>query len=266
MRESLPGTGARAGRDHGDIAAVRRAVAVLECFDFEHPEQTVASVSIRLDVASSTAHRLLRSLTDVGLLERPARGRYRLGLRAYEMGQAAVLARAWREQGRPHLERLRQQTGHTAQLAILDGTDVVFLDRLEDSAVYRRFGMAGVRMPAHASSSGKALLAFGAPEATVAAIELQGFTRRAARTVTSRALFREMLAHTRAHGYAESLEETAADIASVAAPVLDRSGRAVAALSVAGITARFDAEARQRAARLAVTEATALGAQMRGLI
>ncbi len=106
-------------------------------------------------------------------------------------------------------------------------------------------------MPVHASSSGKVLAAFGDTDGVLDAVRRQGFERRAARTITSMRALRDEVARTRARGYAESVEETWPNMASVAVPVVDASGRAVAAISVAGSLERFDDAARRRAARRA---------------
>jgi IclR family transcriptional regulator, acetate operon repressor len=249
-------------RDHSAVASVQHAVAILECFRFDRPEQTVSGLSAQLGMPSSTVHRLLRSLTDTGLVERTSRGHYRLGLRLFELGQAAVLSRPIREQAHRHLEVLRERTGHTVQLAVLDGMDVVYLDRLEDAASFRRLGMAGLRSPVHASSSGKVLLAFGAPESLLRQVERRGLGRRATRTMTSSSMFRTSLALTRKQGFAESMEENWPELTSIAAPVIGRDGNAVAALSVVGPVASFGPEQRAKAARVAIAEARLLASEL----
>ena len=232
------------------VRAIERVADLLQCFSYEQPELTVADIARRLGLPASTVHRLLASLVAVELIERPSRGRYRLGLRLHEIGQTAVFGNVLRERGHVHLETLRSRTGHTSQLAVLSGTDVVYIDRLEDSRVFGRFGRSGARVPAYASSTGKALLAFGASEDVLRSIAVKGFVRRAPRTITSMRRLREELTATRARGYAESVEETWPDMASVAAPILGVSGLAVAAMSVAGPVGEFDRSARSRAATL----------------
>jgi DNA-binding IclR family transcriptional regulator len=248
-----------------NVRALARAADVLGCFSYEQPELGVAEISRRLGLPTSTVHRLLVSLHVVGFVERPTRGRYRLGLRLHELGQTATFGNVLRHHGHRHLEALRSATGHTPQLAVLSGTDAVYIDRLEDSEVFRRFGLSGSRIPAYASSSGKVLLAFGAADDSLRAIAAKGLVRRAERTITSMTLLLDELEATRRRGYAESLEETWPDMASVAAPVLGVSGRAVASLSVAGPVGRFDPAARARAARLVQSHARRLAAELEGV-
>jgi DNA-binding IclR family transcriptional regulator len=244
------------------VASIKRASLILDCFTYEHPEQTVKEVAAATGLSSSTAHRLLATLTSVALLERPARGRYRLGVRLHELGQTAVFTTVLREHGHRHLEALRAATGHTTQLAILCGTDVVYIDRLEDPAMFGRFGRSGQRLPAYACSSGKALLAFGVSEPDVEAIARTGLTRRAPRTITSLPMLRAELEHTRARGYAESMEEAWPDMTSIAVPIIGPDGGAIAALSIAGPVALFTGGDRARAARLALAAARTLAREL----
>ena len=139
------------------------------------------------------------------------------------------------------LERLRNETGETAHVAVLSGADVVYVDRLESPQMLRVLTRVGRRRPAHATSSGKCLLAFGRP-ADVAAVLAAGFPRLGPRTITSKSMLEKALATVRRTGYAVSIEEAAPDVASVAAPIFDGAGECVAAVSVAGPITRIPQE------------------------
>jgi IclR family transcriptional regulator, KDG regulon repressor len=247
-----------------DVAVLQRMSRILDTFSINRPERTVAEVARTLSLPTSTVHRILSSLVTVGLLERPARGRYRLGIRLHELGQTAVFAIDLRERALRYLESLRAEVGHTIQLSILSGTDVVYIHRLEEPSVFTRFVSSGQRIPAYASSSGKVLLAFGESDEALADIARQGFVRRAPRTITSTARLTDELVAVRARGYAESIEETWPSMASVAVPVLNSAGSAAAAISVAGSIERFDDQARTRAALLAIKASSRLSADLRG--
>jgi IclR family transcriptional regulator, KDG regulon repressor len=247
-----------------DIRVLQSMSRILDTFSSLHPERTVAEVARTLSLPTSTVHRILSSLVTVGLLERPTRGRYRLGIRLHELGQSAVYAIGLRERALRYLEALRAEVGHTIQLGILSGTDVVYIHRLEEPSVFTRFVRSGQRIPAYASSSGKVLLEFGESDGILADIERQGYVRRAPRTITSTARLIDELAAIRERGYAESVEETWPNMASVAVPVLNNDGYAAAAISVAGSLERFDDRARSRAARLAIKASSRLSADLRG--
>jgi DNA-binding IclR family transcriptional regulator len=236
----------------GEIAVLHRASAILDTFTTAQPERTVADVAAATGLATSTAHRIMSTLASLGLLERPLRGRYRLGLRVHELGQTAVFGIDLRERALPFLEALRAEVGQTIQLSILSGADVVYIHRLEEPRTLSRFIRSGQRVPVHASSSGKVLAAFGDTNSVLAAVRQRGFERRAPRTIMSMRALRAELAEVSRRGYAESIEETWPSMASVGVPVLDATGRAVAAISVAGALERFNADDRQRAARRAL--------------
>jgi DNA-binding IclR family transcriptional regulator len=251
-------------RSAGDVAVLHRMSAVLDAFSTANPERTVSDVAAATGLPTSTAHRLLATLTTIGVLERPARGRYRLGIRLHELGQTAVFGIELRERALPFLEALRADVGHTIQLSIASGADVVYIHRLEDPTTFTRFVRSGQRVPIYASSSGKVLAAFGDTRTVMIAVQRVGFERRAPRTITSMRRFREEVAAVRSRGYAESVEETWPNMASVAVPVVDATGVAVAAISVAGSIDRFASEARERAARRALLVAARLSAALTG--
>lgn len=246
-----------------DVAVLMRTSQVLDTFSTSHPERTIAEVARALALPTSTIHRIMSSLVSIGLLERPAKGRYRLGIRLHELGQTAVFAMELRERALRYLEALRADVGHTIQLGIMSSTDVVYIHRLEDPNVITRFVKSGQRIPAYASSSGKVLLAFGDNDAVLDRIAKQGFIRRAPRTIVSMTRLIDELDKVRDRGYAESVEETWPSMASVAVPVMNGSDRAAAAISIAGPLEQFDEQARSRAARLAVKVSRRLSADLR---
>ena len=235
------------------IASVRKASRLLEQFSYAEPVLGVSELARRLGTSKPTAYRLAATLVQEGLLVRTPTGRYRLGLRLFELGQQAVLAHELREVGHRYVEALRHSSGETSHLAVLDGTDAVYLERMENPQTFGQFGDFGQRVPAYASSSGKCLLAF-APQDTLEAVARKGFHRFAARTIASPAALKSALGVVRQQGFATSYEETYPGMASVAAPVLASDGRAVAALSIAAL-ASVITEAKSRRFTSLVKEA-----------
>lgn len=231
--------GAADGRDDGPLRSVSIAMAVLECFEAE-PELGATRVSQLLGVAKSTASRMLAALATGGLLERSGNGRYRLGLKLFEIGQLAVDRLMLRELALPVLGELREVLRETAQLAVPVGADVLYVDRLESSGVGTMFHTELYRRgPGHSSSAGKAMAAFNAPMAR--AIMARGFVRRTPFTIVDPQRYRQVLSRVRVDGYAVSREEHTMGMSSVAAPVLIRRGErqvAVAAISIVGGTSR----------------------------
>jgi DNA-binding IclR family transcriptional regulator len=239
---------------------VRKAMAVISAFSYAEPVLGVSELSRRLDIGKSTVHRILTTLLEDGFVERTTDDRYRLSVKLYEIGQEVAASNELRERAHPALERLRTDSGETAHLAVLAGTDVVYVDRLESPHMLRLMSRVGRRRAAHATSSGKCLLAFGSP-AAVATVIAGGLPRLGPRTITSATLLRRALAEVRAQGYAVSVEESAPGVVSVAAPVFDTAGECVAAMSVAGPLSRMPPESLDRFARLVLAATSRSGAR-----
>jgi IclR family transcriptional regulator, KDG regulon repressor len=238
----------------GVVQSVSTAIDVLECLMREE-EVGVSDVARRLGVAKSTAHRLLTTLCSRGLAERnPDTGRYRLGMRLFELGQMASDRYPLRRAALPLLEELRQASGLTVHLTVADGADVVFVERLHTLAGIRLMAAAGRRQPVHVTSAGKALAAFD--PAVAQARRLAGFPRMTERTIVTAADWERVLAEVRREGIAVSIGEARPQLTSVAAPVRNSYGRAFAAVSVAGPSPEFGDFG--RAARLVLTASAKL--------
>ncbi len=227
------------GRDDGPLRSVSIAMSVLDCFEFE-AELGATRVSQLLGVAKSTASRMLSALATGGLLERSGNGRYRLGLRLFEIGQLAVDRLMLRELSLPVLGELREVLRETAQLAVPVGADVLYVDRLEANGAGTIFHTELYRRgPGHSSSAGKAMAAFNPPMAS--AIMERGFVRRTPFTIVDPGRYAQVLRQVHVDGFAASRDEHTMGMSSIAAPVLLRRGDrrvAVAAISVVGSTSR----------------------------
>jgi DNA-binding IclR family transcriptional regulator len=245
----------------GGLKSVASALAALDCF-LEDEELGVTDVARRLGVAKSTSHRLLTTLASRGLVEQnPENGRYRLGLHLFELGQLALERVELRRQSKALLEHLREASGWTVHLSIRDGADSLFLDRLATLRGMKAMGEYRRRWPLHATSSGKVICAHD-PEGAHARI-VAGFPVYTAHTLGSKAAFTAELERIRRQGYATSRGELMDSLASVAAPVLDGHGIAIAAISITGGVDELG-ENPDRQARLVQAAAKRLSAQMAG--
>jgi IclR family KDG regulon transcriptional repressor len=226
-------------RDDGPLRSVSIAMGVLGCFETE-AELGATRVARELGIAKSTACRMLAALAASGMLERTRSGRYRLGLRLFEIGQLAVDRLMLRELSLPVLSELREVLRETAQLAVPVGADVLYVDRLESNDAGTMFHTEMYRRgPGHSSSAGKAMAAY-LPSMERAILE-RGFVRRTPFTIVDPMRYRQVLRQVRIDGFAASREEHTMGMSSIAAPiVLDRGDRkvAVAAISVVGGTSR----------------------------
>jgi IclR family transcriptional regulator, acetate operon repressor len=201
----------------------------------------VAEAAELLGVARSTAHRLLTALRRRGFVtqDRP-NGAYRPGPTLYEIGLAAANGIDLRRAARPALEQLREDTGETASLAVLEGAVVRFVDCAESPRSVRVGNRTGVVRPAHAAAVGKAILA-ELPDAELARRYPGGALLPAATAVAHTdldALLRD-LAGVRTSGYALNWEESAEGVSAVAAAVLDSTGRPLGSLAVAAPSSRM---------------------------
>ena len=238
-------------------STVHKAMAVVSAFSYAEPVLGVSELSRRLGLGKSTVHRILATLLADGFVERTRDERYRLSIKMYDIGQQVAASIELRELVHPALERLRNESGETAHVAVLSGADVVYVDRLESPQMLRVLTRVGRRRPAHATSSGKCLLAFGGP-ADLAAVVAGGLPRLGPRTITSKSMLEKALATVRRTGYAISIEEAAPDVASVAAPIFDGSGECVAAVSVAGPVTRIPQERLDKLARSVLAAAASV--------
>ena len=214
------------------LQSVATALDLLDCFA-EDEELGVIDVSKRLGVAKSTAHRLLTTLTTRGLVEQNAKnGKYRLGLHLYELGQLAVTRFDLRRGARPLLEELREVTGWTVQMSVPSGVDTLVLERLQTLRSYKMLPEWQRRLPAHVTAQGKALCAFDSEfaERRIKA----GLPKMTPKSITDPRRFRTELQEILRQGYASATGEAVPDISSVAAPVIDSRGHAVAAIAING--------------------------------
>jgi DNA-binding IclR family transcriptional regulator len=232
--------GSRAGRYR--IQALDRAAAILGCFEVGEPELNVRDIAARTGLHKSTAHRILMALQYNGFVEQdPRSGRYHLGLQLVKLGEHAVQRLDVRMIAHPLLEELAQQSRETAHLAVLDGDQVVMLDRVEGSHALSTPSLPGRLFPAHCTSLGKAILA-GLDDAEVRRlIGNRPLKRYTAKTLPTVDALLEDLNTTRRRGYATTDEELEVGLCTAGAAVRDRTGAIAAAISIGGPTARLRA-------------------------
>jgi IclR family acetate operon transcriptional repressor len=232
-------TGSPASRH---VAAVERAVTVLDALAAAG-ELGTNEVARRTGLNASTASRQLATLAAAGLVAHvEGSGRYRLGPRLVELGNAALAGLDVRELARPHLRALAEQTGETATLSVPGDPDAITVDFVQSSASVQSVARLGRPSVGHATAAGKVVLAFG--DAALPAGELLRFT---AATITDRAALAAELDGVRRRGFAQALREREDDLNAVAVPVLGGRGELVAVVGVQGPASRFTEDAIGRA-------------------
>lgn len=228
--------GGRSGLDEQDEPGHRESVAgrislIIAAFDATSPTLSLSQLTERTGLPKSTVHRMADQLVDLRWLERTPTG-YRLGIRFFEVGGLVASRHHMRERALPFLQDLQHATHHSVHLGILEGSDVVILEKLWGHGAPALPTRVGGRMPAHCTAAGKALLAF-APEKAVDEVIAHGLERRTGRTIVVPELFRQELATIRTAHWALETEENVPGTRCVAAPIRG-AGRAIAAVSVSG--------------------------------
>ncbi|NYI92245.1 DNA-binding IclR family transcriptional regulator [Amycolatopsis endophytica] len=235
---------------------IARVSRVFESFRPPDDALGVREIARRTGLASSTVSRIVRELVEHRFLEPAGRG-FRIGLRFFELGEQAARPHQLRQMAMANMSDLRSATRQTVHLAVLDGTEVVYVIKLRSRTAPPLGSRVGGRMPAHATGVGKALLAFAGPGVVDRVIEA-GLPRLGPGTITDGTRLRDELAAIREAGIAYETEESGPDVVCVAAPVTAREGRPIAGLSISTRRGEVDTATLGPAVR---TAALALGRQ-----
>jgi DNA-binding IclR family transcriptional regulator len=226
------------GSRDGGVQSVDRAVTVLEILA-RRGEAGVSEVAAEIEVHKSTAFRLLGALEGRGLVEQTGdRGKYRLGFGLIPLAGAVSDRLDVTRQGRGVCERLADELGETINVAVLQEHYAVNVDQAFGPSTVSTQNWVGRLTPLHCTSSGKVLLAHLPPTRRQAVLAAGGQERFTDRTLSAQALEQD-LEKVRRVGYATAREEYEVGLNAAAAPVLDRSGRVVAALSLSGPSYRL---------------------------
>jgi IclR family transcriptional regulator, acetate operon repressor len=191
----------------------------------------------------ATVYRVLATLEAHGFVETdPARQLWFIGAEAFRVGSAFISRSSLVERGRPVLRDLMVLTGETANLAIADREEVVFVSQVETHEPIRAFFRPGTRSAFHASGIGKAMMAHYAPGRAAAILKARGMARFTARTFTEPEQLADELRAIRARGWAMDDEEHTAGMRCIAAPIFDINGEPTGGLSISGPAGRVTRE------------------------
>jgi IclR family pca regulon transcriptional regulator len=218
--------------------SLERGLAILSAFRSGRPLLGISELGRDVGLSRSTTHRYVATLAALGYLQQDgSTKKYRLGPRVLDLGFSAINSMELREVAAPHLRELSDATGYTANMAILDDLDIVYVERCRSSqAKQREIDLnlhVGARLPAYCTSLGKVLLAYLPAEQQRARVQRIAFTRRGPNTLTTRPAFVAELKRIRCDGFAINNEELAYGLRSIAAPLLTHDGAAAAAINLA---------------------------------
>ncbi|MFJ3029128.1 IclR family transcriptional regulator [Curtobacterium sp. NPDC087080] len=226
--------------------SLRRGLSLLDHVA-DRTRNGAASVSLgelaaMLGTAKSTVLRLTAPMVETDLLRRTPDAGFTLGLGALLLGQSYLEGIDLRSAAAPFMRRTAEATGLTCHLVVPDGTDIVYVDKVETRGTVRMGSRIGNRLPMRNTASGKAIVAFGDPGLLGAVLAVPA-TAMTDQSITDDGRWRQEVERTRARGYGIDDRENEPGIRCVAAPVLDHANQVVGAMSISGLASRFPAAA-----------------------
>jgi DNA-binding IclR family transcriptional regulator len=247
------------GAAHRGRTVTSKVLSLLDAFTPRAPELTLNELARKTGLPLSTTYRLATELVDWGGLERVTGGGFRIGLRLWAVGSLAPLAASLQEIVLPFMQDLYDATRENVHLAVLDGMKALYVERITGRRSTKVNLRRGGRLPLHATGVGKVLLAHAAPEFQDEVISA-GLRRYTPYTIVAPGHLRHALAEIRRTGVGVAREELTVGLTSIACPLLDDEGRAVAALS---IVLRASGQDVDRLAPAVRTAALCAGRQLR---
>lgn len=222
----------RAPRVPGQVSAAGKVMAVLATFSRERPSQTLTQIARSSGLALSTVHRVVREMEEWGALERGDDASWHVGLRLWEVASGCPRGQILREIALPFLQDLYEATHENIQLAVREGTELVFVERIAGHRSVELLTMVGGRFPITATGMGRVLLAYALPEIQEAVLA-EPIPRRTPFTVTDPVTVQEQLRAIRREQVFVSDRRLSETTVAVAAPIrMGRSGPVHAALGV----------------------------------
>lgn len=225
------------------VQSLTRGLSLLEALAQAEGGLTLTHIAQKVTLPASTAHRLLSTLERMGYVYQEGDlGLWYVGLQAYTVGSAFLANRDFVSQAHHYLRRLMEQSGETANLAVLDGTDAVFIGQVQCREMMRLLVKLGSRVPLHASGVGKAIFASLPDDQIEAILRVKGLPKLTHNTIIAPEVMRQCLAQIRQRGYSFDDEEHALGTRCVAATVYDEHSEPLGAISLAGPVARLPDE------------------------
>ena len=225
------------------VQSLTRGLSILECLGLAEGGLTLTDIGQRVQLPPSTVHRLLATLEKMGYVYQAGElGRWYVGLQAFTVGSSFLSSRDFIAQSHPFMRRLMDQSGETVNLAILDGTEAVFVDQVQCREMMRTIVKLGSRAPLHASGVGKAMFAALPDDQIDAILKVLGLPRITGNTITTPETMWASIRVIRQRGWSFDDEEHAPGTRCVAAPIYDEHAETLGAISLAGPSSRLPDE------------------------
>lgn len=228
-------------KDPEYLSTLERGLSVLRSFDEQHPEMRLSEVAVKTGLSPAVARRCLNTLVALGYVGQHGRN-FLLRPEVLAFGSAFLASMNIEQICTPSLQQLRDDTGDSASMSVMSGNEILYIAHVSTNRHIRLGANVGTRFPAHATSMGKAMLAFkpeGDVDAFLAAGPLAGHTEK---TLTDPTAFRARLAQVREQGFDSALDELDYGIVSVAVPLFDAKRNVVAAINCSTTTSRISQE------------------------
>ncbi len=238
------GEGVKRGRSRSRTAvgvtrALDRGLALMEVLA-EARTAGLSDLARATDMSPSTAFRLLETLRSRDFVTHdPSTGIFTIGIKAFAVGSAAMQVNRLDQVATNVMRRLAEETGETTSLAVRDGASVIYVEQIEAVTALRMSARLGTRLPLHATAAGKILLAWSWEGAIDDVLGLGPYPALTAKTIVTRQRLMEVLAEVRQQGWALDDEECETGLRCIAAPVRDRRGDVIAAISVSAAAGRI---------------------------
>ncbi len=217
--------------------SLERGLEIIQTFGADAPRQTVSEVAAKTGLTRATTRRFLITLVELGYVATDGRT-FQLAPRVLGLGYSFLSGLGFPDIALPHLERLVSEVDESSEASILDGGDIVYVVRVPGTKLMTLAISIGSRMPAHATSMGKVLLAGLSDAELDAYLATAELTRFLPRTVTDPTVLRSQIVSVRADGHAIVDQELEQGLLAIAVPIHDRSGRVVAAVNLSTHIAR----------------------------
>lgn len=240
-----------ADRDDYIISAAARCLQILRLFDSEHREMTQTEIAARAGLTKSSCFRALVTLESEGFVEYIEKTKcYRLGTAILRLAYNSYVFSDLKDIAREYLQALADEFGVFAQLGVINGSEVVIIDREVPKFSSDHFFMLvapmGKGIPLHCTGLGKVLMAYAPDDVRESCLRSCRFERYQARTITDRAQYERVLEQIRREGYCITDREHEADIVCMTFPIYDHQGRIAAAFSGTGRVEKMKPEVHER--------------------
>lgn len=225
------------------VKSVSRALDIIMLISLKKGGLGVTEIANQMDINKSSVFRILSTLVQYGYVEQDKEsGRYKLGYKFLEISSRLLESMDLREEARPFLKELENETNEVIHLVVFDEGDVVYIEKLEGNEILRMHSKVGKRAPMHCTSVGKAILAHLPHSEVLDILERKGMTSHTINTITDKNQMIHELADIRKKGFALDLEENEYGINCIAVPIFNHLNKVVAAVSISGPTMRMNSK------------------------